>query len=152
MPCEYCRATNLKTFINDKVNIPTNYCPVCGEKRKGLYINTNGTDAINYISEKEMLSKLYSEKNQNLPHAIPTVCQAAKIPEEYWPAVEELIATELDSVIDMVKKGQDIFTVLKPEDKWNSTAEALVYFKKHAKSNKFIEEIKSKLEDLRQEL
>ena len=149
MPCEYCRATNLKTFINDKVNIPTNYCPVCGEKRKNLYI---GTDAINYISEKEMLSKLYSEKNQNLPHAIPIVCQTAKIPEEYWPAVEELIATELDSVIDMVKKGQDIFTVLKPEDKWNSTAEALAYFKKHAKSNKFIEEIKSKLEDLRKEL
>lgn len=152
MPCEYCRATNLKTFINNKINIPTNYCPVCGEKRKSLYINTNGTDAINYISEKEILSKLYSEKNQNLPHAIPIICQAAKIPEEYWSAVEELIATELDSAIDMVKKGQDIFTILKPEDKWNSTAEALLYAKKCAKKNKFIAEIKNKLEDFGQEL
>lgn len=84
--------------------------------------------AINYISQAEMKQKITDEIYQNIPEAIPFVCEAAHIPPEYRDKVKELIITELNSVLDMLD-CKDMITILEPMNRWSSHAEALRWFK-----------------------
>jgi len=75
-----------------------------------------------------MKQKINDEIYQNIPEAIPFICEAAHIPPEYRNKVQELIITELTSVLDMLD-CKDMITILEPRNRWSSHAEALRWFK-----------------------
>ena len=117
--CEYCRIVDISSYAGDS-KIQTNYCPVCGERRKLMLETPPLNIAVNYISH-ELFNKLWDEMKYNLPAAIPSICKAAHIPPEYQDAVQELISEELSSVIAMLN-CKDMFTILEPRNRWSSYA------------------------------
>ena len=111
--CQYCRAKSISSYIDDKISIPTNYCPVCGNKFQEKIIQTYNIDIVDYISKQEVVSKLSIEARKNLPEKISYLCESLKIPENLKPLVHEIVDRELDDVMSMLD-CHDTFTVFTP--------------------------------------
>ena len=133
MSCQYCRMTNIKSYINYKRKIPTNYCPVCGEKRK-LNLSICGINyPITYCNQNDIKNNILSEININIPETFPIICDRLNIPEEYQNKIKELLIEELYKVIDLLDT-KDEFTMLVPEsDKWSKYADSIIRYKQEHK-------------------
>jgi len=75
-----------------------------------------------------MQQKINDEIYENIPEAIPFVCDAAHIPPEYRDKIKDLIITELDSVLDMLD-CKDMITILEPRNRWHDHADIMKRFK-----------------------
>lgn len=133
MSCQYCRMTNVKSYINYKRKIPTNYCPVCGEKRK-LNLSICGVNyPVTYCNQNDIKSNILSEINVNIPVDFPIICDRLNIPKEYQGKIKELLIEELYKVIDLLDT-KDEFTMLVPEsDKWSKRADTITRYREEYK-------------------
>lgn len=148
MGCQYCRIKDITTYANKKTRIPTKYCPVCGKERKYNDLDSRKTFTKDYISKSEMICKISDEMFNNFPDALPRVCKAMKIPDEYQDKLKDIVQEELNTVRDMLD-CEDEFTVFVPNNRWSSYSKFIKQKKKTAEQESIINKIKTELEKLK---